>query len=337
MEKRFIFLIITAVFLGFFYLASSDFANAETAQKAKKINQYDSDFSLEMIPEEPLPGQYVSAKLISYQFDIDRSQIEWILDGKTLNKGLGKKTANFVLPSLGKESSLVVKVITVNGNEVSKTKNFSGSDIDFLWQTKTSVPAGYKGKALAGKKSFVKITALPHLYAKSTLISRSNLIYEWTLDYKNMPDDSGADKNTFLLRLDNDGDYVIGLKVSSLDRKSFAQKFLHLSAEGVLAEAVLYNDDPMEGPFYGKSLGEEFAMKTKDINIRAEPYFFNQEKGETVYNWSMNGQPIKPGRKPNTISLVSGEGSGNANIIFKMEKDTANYLQSAEKEARISF
>lgn len=334
MKKRFVFLIGAVVFSGVFYLLANDFANAATPQK---IKQYDYDFSIEIIPEEPLPGQSVSAKLISYQFDIDRSQIEWILDGKTLNKGLGKKTANFVLPSLGKEAVLTVNIITNNGAEVSKIKKFSGSDLDFLWQAGTSVPAGYRGKALAVKKSLVKIVALPNLYVNSALVSRSNLIYEWTLDYKNLPDDSGAGKNTFSVRLNDSGDYTIGVKVSTKDRKASAQKFLHLSAEGVLAEVVLYKDDPLEGPFYGKYLGDEMAMKTKDINIRAEPYYFNQEKGEMVYVWNMNGQSIKAGRKPNTLSLVSGDGSGSASINFKMEKDTVNYLQSAESEVKIMF
>jgi len=334
MKKRFIFLMVILIFSGVLCLPENDFASAATA---KKVNQYDSDFSIEMIPEEPLPGQAVSAKLISYQFDIDRSEIEWVFDGKTLNKGLGKKTANFVLPSLGKEAILTVNVVTNNGSEVSKTKKFSGSDLDFLWQAETSVPAGYKGKALAVKKSLVKIIALPHLYTASVLNSRSNLVYEWTLNYKNLPDDSGVDKNTFLVRLNDSGDYVIGVKVSTQDRKAVAQKFLHLSSEGTLGEVVLYKDDPMEGPFYGKSLGYEFVMKTKDINIRAEPYFFNQEKGETVYAWNMNNKPIKYGRKPNTISLVSGDGTGSASINFKMEKDTANWLQSAESEVSVVF
>lgn len=334
MKKKFVFLIAMLIFSGVLFLSENNFARAATA---KKVNQYDSDFSIEMIPEEPLPGQAISAKLISYQFDVDRSQIEWIFDGKTFNKGLGKKTANFILPSLGKESILTINVITPNGEDISKTKKFSGSDLDFLWQAGTSVPAGYKGKALAVKKAFVKITALPHLYTASALNSRSSLVYEWTLNYKNLPEDSGVDKNTFLLRLDDSGDYVIGVKVSTQDRKAVAQKFLHLSAESALEEAVLYKDDPMEGPFYGKSLSDEFAMKTKDINIRAEPYFFNQGNGETVYSWNMNGQPIKAGRKPNIISLVSGDGSGSAAINFKMEKDTANWLQSAESEVKIAF
>ncbi|OHA53781.1 MAG: hypothetical protein A2Z62_01500 [Candidatus Terrybacteria bacterium RIFCSPLOWO2_02_42_20] len=304
---------------------------------AQEINDYSSDFTIELVPDNPRPDQAVSAKVISYQFDVDRSEINWILDGKTIAGGQGKKTADFVLPSLGKESILTVNIVTNQGVKTSKTKKFSGSDIDFLWQANTSVPAGYKGKALAGRKTYVKITALPHLYSASGAISRSNLVYDWTFNYKNLPDDSGAGKNTLLIRLNDMGDYVIGVKVSTKDKRTSFQKYLHLSAEAVLPKLVFYADNPLEGPFYGKALGNKITLKTKDINIRAEPYFFNNEDGKTTYRWSMNGKSVKSGKKPNTISLVSEENSGQARINFEMEKEIENNLQSADGGVNIAF
>jgi len=304
---------------------------------AQEINDYSSDFTIELVPDNPRPDQAVSAKVISYQFDVDRSEINWILDGKTIAGGQGKKTADFVLPSLGKESILTVNIVTNQGVKTSKTKKFSGSDIDFLWQANTSVPAGYKGKALAGRKTYVKITALPHLYSASGAISRSNLVYDWTFNYKNLPDDSGAGKNTLLIRMNDMGDYVVGVKVSTKDKRASFQKYLHLSAEGVSPKLVFYADDPLEGPFYAKALGSKIALKIKDINIRAETYFFNQEDGKTTYRWSMNGKSVKSGKKPNTISLVSEENSGQAGINFEMEKEIENSLQTADGGVNISF
>ena len=324
------------VFLIALFLVSSLFSLPKSGL-AQEINDYSSDFTIELVPDNPRPNQAVSAKVISYQFDVNRSAITWILGGKTIASGTGEKTVDFVLPPLGKESVLTVNIITNQGVKTSKTKKFSGSDIDFLWQANTSVPAGYKGKALAGRKAFVKITALPNLYLASGIISRSNLIYEWTFNYKNLPDDSGADKNTLLIRLNDLGDYVVGVKVSTKDKRTNFQKFLHLSAEGTSPKAVFYADDPLEGPFYGKALGGKISLKTKDINIRAEPYFFNQEDGQATYKWSMNGQSVKSGKKPNTISLVSEESSGQARISFEMEKEVENSLQTAETSANIAF
>ena len=329
MKKSFVFLISFLAILAVFIFSNSGLA--------QEINDYNSDFTIEIVPDNPRPGQAVSAKVASYQFDINRSDVTWILDGKTIVQGQGKKTADFVLSPLGKETVLMVSIVTNEGVKTSKTKKFSGSDIDFLWQTNTSVPAGYKGKALAGRKAFVKITALPNLYSVSGTISRSNLIYDWTFNYKNLPDDSGAGKNTLLIRLNDMGDYVIGVKVSTKDKRTSFQKYLHLSAEGVSPKLVFYADNPLEGPFYGKALGNKITLKTKDINIRAEPYFFNNEDGKTTYRWSMNGKSVKSGKNPNTISLVSEENSGQAGINFEMEKEIENNLQSANGGVNIAF
>src|SRR3989338_407144 len=266
MKKGFTFLIsllaISAVFI---------FSNNGLAQE---INDYGSDFSIELVPDNPRPDQAVSAKIVSYQFDVNRSNVVWILDGKIITQGQGKKTADFVLPPL---------------------------------------------------------------YSASGAISRSNLVYDWTFNYKNLPDDSGMNRNTLLTRLNDTGDYVIGVKVSTKDKMVSAQKYLHLSAEGVSPKLVFYADDPLEGPFYNKSIGNKITLKTKDINIRAEPYFFNKEDGKTAYSWSMNGKVIKSGKKPNTISLVSEENSGQAEISFEMGKETENNLQSAKGRINIAF
>lgn len=329
MKKGFVFLIIPLLISSLFSLPKNVLA--------QEINDYSSDFSIELVPDNPRPNQAVSAKIVSYQFDVNRSAITWTLDGKTIASGTGEKTADFVLPPLGKESILMVNIVTNQGVKTSKTRKFSGSDIDFLWSANTSVPAGYKGKALAGRKAFVKITALPHLYLASGAVSRSNLIYDWTFNYKNLPDDSGADKNTLLVRLNDLGDYVIGVKVSTKNQRASFQKFLHLSAEGVSPKAFFYADDPLEGPFYGKALGGKISLKAKDINIRAEPYFFNNENGKTAYRWSMNDKGVKSGKKPNTISLVAEESSGQARISFEMEKEVENSLQTVETSANIAF
>ena len=51
----------------------------------------------------------------------------------------------------------------------------------------------------------------------------------------------------------------------------------------------------------------------------------------------MNGKSVKAGKKPNTISLVSEESSGQARISFEMEKEIENSLQTAETAANIAF
>ena len=152
-----------------------------------------------------------------------------------------------------------------------------------------------------------------------------------------MPDDSGADKNTLLIRLNDLGDYAVGVKVSTKDKRTSFQKFLHLSAEGVSPKAVFYADDPLEGPFYGKALGGKISLKTKDINIRAEPYFFNQENGKAVLQMEHERQKRQVRQKTEHHFFGVGGGSPGPRISFEMEKRGGKQPADGGNPTNIAF
>lgn len=301
------------------------------------VEDYASDFVIETIPDNPSPGKMVSAKITSYQFDVNRSDITWTLDGKKTKQGKGEKSFDFVLPPFGNERILTVDIITPAGIKTSKTKKFSGSDIDFLWEARTTTPAGYKGKSLASRGSVVKITALPHLFSGSKILPRANIVYEWTLNYKNLPDSSGTDRNTLAIRLNDMGDFVVGLKVSTLDKRASFQKYLHLSAEGASPKIVFYADDPLGGPSYNKAIKNKTTILQKSLTLLAEPYFFSLDKGEEIFSWAMNDKIIKPTKRPNAVSFMAEKNSGEARIDVKFKKEFLGFVQSEEESVEINF
>lgn len=327
---------IKLIFLISFLLISSLFSLPKNGL-AQEINDYSSDFTIEMIPNDPGPGEQVSAKIVSYQFDVERSVIKWMLNDKLIARGTGVKAVNFVAPSFGGESHLTVEIITDAGIKTSKTKKFIGDDIDFLWEAQTSAPAGYKGKTLPGYKSIIKISAVPHLFFSGAPLPVSSLIYDWSLNYTDLKDSSGPGRNSFLVKLSDFGDYTIGLKVSSRDRRASFQKFLHLSAENADPKVIFYKDDPLEGPFYGKSLRNSVNLSSKEISIRAEPYFFNNSQGDISYQWKMNGENIKSGKKPNTLSLRAEKDSGTAEVGLEIKKIGEDFTQMAEEFLKVIF
>ena len=83
MKNGFVFLISLLLISSLFPLPKNGLA--------QEINDYSSDFSIELVPDNPRPNQAVSAKIVSYQFDVNRSAITWILDGKTIVSGPEKK------------------------------------------------------------------------------------------------------------------------------------------------------------------------------------------------------------------------------------------------------
>ena len=305
---------------------------------AVEISTFDSDFSIEIIPSNPAPNEQISAKVVSYQFDVDRSNIVWTLNGEVIAKGAGKKDANFIAPDFGKESHLVVSIITDKGISASKTLSLVGNDIDLLWEARTTAPAWYKGKPLPSFKSLVKITAVPHLFSGGAEVPPSSLVYEWSLNYKNIPDASGAGKDSFAFRLNDYEKFAVGLRVSSRNKSVEFEKYTDISADGAKPKVVFYADNPLEGPHYGSALTREGNLLSEEMAIRAEPYFFADSPAGGVgdifsYQWTMNNKEINPDSFPNILSLRTGGESGSSVLGLKIRRG----FQSAENFIKINF
>lgn len=301
---------------------------------AIEINTFDSEFSIEIIPNNPAPGEQVSAKAVSYQFDINRSSIVWTFNGEVIAKGVGKRDANFIYPGFGKESRLNISIVTDKGLTVSKNIKFIGNDIDFLWEAGTTVPAWYKGKALPSFKSLVAITSIPHLFSGGAEISPSGLVYEWSINYENLSDASGAGKNSFTFQINDHEKTAVGLRVSNKDKSVSFEKYTDISTDGVSPKIVFYGDSPLEGPDYGNALGKEIGLFSGETTIRAEPYFFSDSPvGGLSHNWTMNDEEIKPDAFPNVLSLRAGGTAGSSIIELRLR----GAFHSAKEFIKINF
>jgi hypothetical protein len=313
------------------------------------------DFSVSFLPINPTPNTDVTARITSYQFDVNRSTVVWELDGEIIENGLGKSTARFTTPDLGKNGTLNIYITTENGEKASETIPLSGNDIDILWEAITYTPYWYKGKALPVSQSQIKVTAIPYLFSNGGKLSSSNLIYEWFLNNKKDARSSGAEKNLFVFRLDNFDNYSVGVRVSNANQTVVFEKYISLSANEAEPKIIFYKDTILEGPLYGIALKDEVNLTSNEIGIYAEPFFFSdknfaglpyiwktdEDKGDfnqgILYNWQMNGKEIIPTENPNTVDLrISGESSGFADIILNIRNMT-NVMQSTEKQIRINF
>lgn len=324
-KKNYLKIILLLIFPFFFFGWYAD---------AVEINTFDSDFSVEMIPNNPTPNETVLAKVVSYQFDVDRSNVTWTFNGQVIAKGVGKKDASFTAPDFGKESRLVVSIVTDKGVSTSKAINLAGNDIDFLWEARTTVPPWYKGKALPSFKSLVKVTAVPHLFSGGVEVAHSNLVYEWSLNYKNMPEASGFGKNSFIFRLNDYEKFAVGLRVSTKGKNASFEKYIDLSASDSKPKVVFYSDSPLEGVNHNNALVREVSLVEREITVRAEPYFFTDNASEIFsYEWMMNDKSIVPDTFPNILSLRAGDNSGSSILGLTVKRG----FQIAEKFIKINF
>lgn len=293
--------------------------------------------NLSLSPKNPGPYENVTIKLESYSFDTTRSNITWYADNKLIASGYGENTISL---KTGKEGTQTIVRVSVKTND-NKTYNagivLAPQSIDLVWEAIESyTPPFYKGKALPGEGSLVKITALPNFYSDGKKISPSDISYNWSFNDSVVQNLSGYGKQTFTTYLDylsNENEIKVVAQTMNGDR---AEKRITIFPNEI--DPIFYESDPTLGANYAKALPDYFK-KTGDLFLTVEPYFISG-KGSVAnnldYSWSLNGMPVTP--TDNThITLHPKEGYVGVSRIGVSISNTKRILQEIEKKIEISF
>ena len=295
------------------------------------------DFTLEYSPENPGANETVNITAISYIFDMNRSDVAWIVNGKKESSGVGNNNFSLHIGGVGTKTTLIVRVATNQGLQLEKTLIFNPAEVDILWEADNYVPLSYKGKSLPTSESRIKITAVPNIVSTGgKKISLANLIYKWKVNNENAADVSGYGKNSFTLRsseiFNEDSVSVI---VSDVNQSVSAEGRVRIRIES--PKIIFYENRPIEGVFYNNALGGEANLGGDEISIRAEPFFFSKRNMKSLkYEWTMNGETILPDAEPGIITLRAEGGSGAANIGLRIT-NPISILQFAEKSFLMNY
>jgi len=304
---------------------------------AVKTNAISEDFSLEVSPQNPGPSSTVSARIVTYSFDIDRAEISWLVNDSVKAKGTGLKNFNFSVGSVGSRISLAVVAITKEGLRIEKSITFRPAGLDILWEAESYTPAFYKGKAMPAPESVVKITAWPEFIYGGEKISPNNLYYDWQINSKNKPDLSGLNKKSFTYKLSKlSAEDEIAVTVSSYNKTIVAEK--RIKIKSVSPKVVFYQEQPLEGVAYNNALSDTVFLSENAIGLRAEPYFFSSGFLNSLeFNWKINNKETIPDEKNTALDLrLENQDSGSALINLRIQNPLI-LLQSAENNLRINF
>ena len=293
------------------------------------------DFSLDVSPDIPFPGAEVSASLASNSFDLDRSKITWIHNGKIVLEGTGKKQYQFKAGSLGREETIKAVVISPSGNKLEQVRSFILADVDLLWEAKTSRPVFYPGKALPVLRSKVKIVAEPHFILEGKRISPKNLIYKWFLGDELFQEQSGFGRQSFEFQIPiiafqgQEARVEVGSSKQAL--KAVKTIFIPASEPKVL----IYEEHPLQGPKFNRALAESFSATSQNqIDFRAEPYYFSSPS--LVYNWFANGVAAKKEPPFNLLNLKISEGFLGDILLNLTVENNDNPLETKETNVKIN-
>lgn len=288
-------------------------------------------------PQNPGPGENVQMSIESFLTDLDKATITWTLNGKVAEKGMGKSSFTFKNGTSGTTTHLSIFIITNTGDQVTKEFLFRPVGVAILWEADTYTPPFYKGKALMTAEARMRAVVIPNTPNSQNALDAGNLAYVWKKNGDIVDGTSGYGKNSLSFNAPIPlTETEIGVVASSVDDSIKSE--INISIPLVRPFVLFYEDHPLIGIWYNRSLGTSIELSKKEFSITATPFFFSNEhdgSSNTVYNWSLNNNTLSNIKR--SITLRNKEGSvGDSSITLAM-RNIFQTFQTASQSITIHF
>ncbi|MDP3962821.1 MAG: hypothetical protein Q8Q03_03075 [bacterium] len=285
-------------------------------------------------PAIPNPGQEVRISLESYSTDLNSASITWIVNGKSYASGTGLLFINITAPSIGKGTDITASIRTTEGREVRKSVSLKSGSVDMIWESDGYVPPFYKGKSSFAYENALRIVAVPHLSANgNSEIDPKTLVYKWKKNDKVILDQSGYGRYTLLVKEEIPRPIDIEVEVSTKDGSRKAVSSIRLEPGD--PSISFYEESPLYGVMYNKSIINRVRLSNQEITIRAVPYTFSPST--LGYLWSINNLERKDLSTNQSITLrTKGDSEGSSSIALEI-RSAKNILQGARSAVSVSF
>lgn len=298
----------------------------------KVFAQSFESISFQVTPENPAPGELVHILLQSYSIDVDQSKITWYAAGKKVLEGTGRKELVTLMPSTGGAVAIEAVLVDKNKKTVTQDITISPASLDLVWEAIDSyTPVFYKGKALPGEESVVRVVAMPT--SQQAIPSSNTTTYNWVRNGSNMPLVSGSGRNVYTIKLDPfNSSEEIGVTSSTGSQT--------ISIVPTPVQLLLYAVNPLYGTQYNTALTGAQTPNTQEISITAEPFFFspnNKFSDTLLYTWLVNGFPVGIQTDPTTLTLRGTDSSQSGTNISLEVSNKTKTLQKTTSNLKINF
>lgn len=304
-----------------------------------------NDIEIKSIPQFPEAYEKVELNLTSFSFDLDRASIFWSINGNLSQEGVGKKRFTFTTGALGSLSTITVSIQTALGQQITKNVVIQPQSVDLLSNAFTYTPPFYRGKALPSSNSFTIVTAMPEFTTRSGVkLDPKNLVYTWEEGGVVLGNLSGFGKQSVVIenatipRLTKN----VAVTISSFDNSIQMRRSINITTYA--PTVVLYEKHPLSGILYENALNGNVTFSEKELEVRAEPYFFSLDdvnSDKLRYLWRINGRDISVPLNEQRNEMIfrqEGEESGTAEIsLFVSNGNLSKILQEARNKVFIMF
>ena len=291
-------------------------------------------------PSEPSPNQYVTVSVESYATDLNRALISWFQNGKLEKEAIGQKTFLLKTGSLGTVSNILIVIKTAEGETLQKALSVRPGALDLVWEAESYTPPFYRGKALYPFQGTVKVVALPNIVTETgAVLNPKNLVYTWTVDGDAVARISGYGKNFMFFNGSVPlGPATIEVEAASLDKKYRAKGSVILNPQG--SEVLFYEDNPIYGVLYNKTLRGNVTLQNEEIRITGIPYYIGakeRENNSLRYEWQLNNQNVGGGSAKSSLSFKQSADAGGTALVALQVSNPAKIFQFASNNLSLTF
>lgn len=315
-----------SVLIIFFAVVS--FARAQTdSTPTGNLN----DLSVTASPEIPGADQQVTLTLKTYLLNLASADIDWSIDGKSVQHGIGISTFTFTTKDVGQPTTIDVSVLPVGGYVIKKELIITPSSVDILWEaTDSATPPFYRGKALPTTEATIKYVAIPNMKSQSgMLLDPKDMVYDWTNNYTPVQNASGYGKDSYTFKMPfTDQGETVGVVAQLRDGGLSAQGQVDTSIYDPLI--VWYVSSPLYGPQFDQAINSGYTVSSNDVSIFAEPFFASPKdilSTNLSYTWTLNNETLDAQTTPNVLFLHRNDSNKGDAVVGLTIDNSEKYLQ----------
>lgn len=331
-KSFFKFFVLSLIFLPGNSLAVETSIPAQIPELQEQISvNVDKDF--------PKPYETVNIDLEAFGTDLNKANIIWTVNGKVEKQGTGEVKFSVQAGGVGSVKRVGIQISPYGGVAIKKSLTIAPAEIDLIWEARTYTPPFYKGKAFYTPQENIVVVAMPNFIAENgSRLDSKKLIYTWQKNGDVEQDQSGYGKNTYKMQ----GGILMKEDTISAEVTGFAKEKAKESIDLRLlsAEALFYENNPLYGILFNKSLSGTYAFNETEKNVEVFPYYFGafrKSDPSLTYEWLLNNQKISvDSNKSNLVFRNTGEESGTSLIGITIG-DTENFLQEARNSVYLKF
>lgn len=306
------------------------------AQNNTEINS--GDVLMTIDPELPEENQEVKVTISSFLLNLDNTNIDWKVNGKSERKGTGIKSFLLTTGGLGQKTTVTAVITDVlSGITIEKSLLIEPSSLDMLWEvTNGYVNSLYKGKILPSKESSIEITAIPNR-KNQTIASQKNLTFSWKRNFDNKADSSGFSKQSFFITHDYLKEFE-KIEVTARDMSGSYVSSGKIDLSFYNPIILYYQKKDGLGVDFWNALNDGVSVGQNDFNLIAEPFFItpkNKNDSSLKYIWRVNGTIIETPPYKSFITIRGDGGSGTSNIQLEVS-NIGKIFQKVNRSLNVS-